>query len=83
MSTVEPPPRPTVTAPRRQAWTRTVPSIQGRELWVWRTATLALLLLATLGTLTGSVGAAMLALLMVGPAALVAESHASWWVRRR
>jgi hypothetical protein len=50
---------------------------------VWRAATAALLLLAALGTLTGSVGSAMLALLMVGPAALVAESRASWWVRRR
>jgi len=83
MSTVEPPPRPSVAVGRQQAWTRTVPSIQGRELWVWRAATVALLLLAALGTLTGSVGPAMLALLMVGPAALVAESRASWWVRRR
>jgi hypothetical protein len=80
MSTVEPPPRPTVAAARQPAWTRTVPSIQGRELWVWRAATVALLLLATLGTLMGSPA---LALLMVGPAALVAESRANWWVRRR
>lgn len=83
MSTVEPPPRPTLAAAHGPAWTRTVPSIQGRELWVWRAATAALLLLAALGTLTGSVGSAMLALLMVGPAALVAESRASWWIRRR
>jgi hypothetical protein len=49
-------------------------------------ATVALLLLATLGThgtFRGLVGPATLALLMVGPAALVAESRASWWVRRR
>jgi hypothetical protein len=83
MSTVDPPPRPTVAAARQPAWTRTVPSIQGRELWVWRAATVALLLLAALGTLMGSPGSAALALLMVGPAALVAESRANWWVRRR
>jgi hypothetical protein len=65
------------------------PSIQGRELWVWRVATVALLMLAALGThvtqrtFTGLSVPAMLALLMVGPAALVADSRASWWVRRR
>jgi hypothetical protein len=85
MSTIEPPPRPVTAIPRRTAtsWTRVVPSIQGRELALWRSIAVAFLALSIAGAALSAASAATLALMLAVPALLVAESQASWWVRTR
>jgi hypothetical protein len=85
MSTHVTPPHPTTSATTggSRRWTRTVRVISGREVWVWRAVIATLLVLAAVGTLARVPGAALVAVLMLGPAALVAEGQVSWWVRRR
>ena len=83
MSTVEPPPRPAATTQSagKARWVLTYPSIQGRELRLWRSITVALLVLAFLAGASEQWGAVALTFLLLVPAALVAEGQSPWWVR--
>jgi hypothetical protein len=83
MSTVEPPPRPAATTQGtgKARWVMTYPSIQGRELTLWRSITAALLVLALLAGASAQWGALALTFLVLVVAALVAEGQSPWWVR--
>ena len=85
MSTFEPQPRRAATATRKTAgrWTRTVPSIKGHELMVWRSTVAALLGLSIIGMVLGSPAPAVCAFLLAIPAMIIAEGQAPWWVKTR
>jgi hypothetical protein len=85
VSAFDPVPRraATATGNKPARWTRTVPSIQGHELMVWRSTVGALLALSIIGMVLGSPGPAVWAFLLAIPAMIIAEGQAPWWVKTR